>query len=415
MEAWDFRFRSMAGDLRSVRHQGYADLRGPGWGRWRGCWEARRRLEGRSEFWILVESGRETIRWPTFGEAIEDLWRERVIRDQRPWAVGWLAYEACAELGGGLPARPDPEGALSGVLLLEPEKTGPRPILRAGNPAEVAKLKVSLSEEQFMAGVHAIREFIACGTVYQVNLCRRFTVDQWDGGLGRFFDISSTGAGVPDYLSAFAWDGPHSGELVCASMELLVSRRRTDVETRPIKGTRPRGVTPDEDARLIRQLESDPKEQAELAMIVDLERNDLGRIARTGSVVVEDPGRVCSWEHIHHRVARVKASVSAHRPWQDIVAAMAPGGSVTGCPKRSAMSVISGTEPVGRGPFTGALGVITGSGDLELALPIRTVWTSGGRLEIGAGCGIVWESDPIAEEVESRLKVEKWLEVAGFQ
>ena len=413
MEASVFRFRSMGGDLKSAR--GRADLRGPGWGRWRGGWKACRRLEGRPGLWSVVESGRETIRWPTLAEAIEDLWRDRAIMDSAPWAVGWLAYEACAELGGGLPARRDPEASLVGVLLLEPEKAGPEPILRAGKPAGGSELKISLSEEQFKEGVHSIRESIACGTVYQVNLCRRFTVDRWDGGLGRFFEISSTGTVVPDYLSAFSWDGPHWGELVCASMELLVSRRGTRVETRPIKGTRPRGVAPDEDARLIQELESDPKEQAELAMIVDLERNDLGRIARTGSVVVEDPGRVCSWDHIHHRVARVKASVSAHRSWQDIVAAMAPGGSVTGCPKLSAMSVISRSEPVARGPFAGALGVITGAGDLELALPIRTAWTSGGRLEMGAGCGVVWESDPIAEEVESRLKVEKWLEVAGFQ
>ncbi|MEN8165406.1 MAG: chorismate-binding protein, partial [Acidobacteriota bacterium] len=105
---------------------------------------------------------------------------------------------------------------------------------------------------------------------------------------------------------------------------------------------------------------------------------------------------------------------SPETPWQDIVAVMAPGGSVTGCPKHSAMSVIAGLEPVDRGPFTGALGVIAGNGDLELALPIRTAWTSEGRLEMAAGCGIVWESDPAAEEAESRLKIGKWLELVGY-
>jgi len=274
-------------------------------------------------------------------------------------------------------------------------------------------LRTSLNEEQFKEGVQAIRGHIVDGTVYQVNLCRRFTVDRWEGGLQRLFEVASTGAAVPGFLSAFSWDGVSPGELVCASMELLVSRRHDRVETRPIKGTRQRGATVEEDVSLIRQLESDPKERSELAMIVDLERNDLGRVARIGSVVVDDPGRVQSWERIHHRVARVTASVSAETPWQDIVSVMAPGGSVTGCPKESAMSVIAGLEPVSRGPFTGALGVIGGNGDLELALPIRTAWTADGRLEMAAGCGIVWESDPVAEEAESRLKIGKWLELVG--
>ncbi|MCK5378232.1 MAG: anthranilate synthase component I family protein [Acidobacteria bacterium] len=372
---------------------------------------ARQCLEGRHGAWALVEDGCTTARWPSLGEAIEVLWRERKIRDQAPWAVGWLGYQACAELGGDLPARPDTEGAPSGILLLEPTTTDSQTVLGAGSTAKGAVLRTSLSEEQFMKGVQSIRGHIADGTVYQVNLCRRFTVNRWDGGLRSLFDVASAGSAVPDYLSAFSWEGVSPGELVCASMELLVSRRHDRMETKPIKGTRPRGATAGEDRRLIRQLETDPKERAELAMIVDLERNDLGRIARTGSVVVEDPGRVRSWERIHHRVARVTASVWAGMPWQDIVAVMAPGGSVTGCPKRSAMSMIAGLEPVGRGPFTGALGVIAGNGDLELALPIRTAWTSDGRLEMAAGCGIVWESDPLAEEVESRLKIGNWLEL----
>ncbi|RLE25549.1 MAG: hypothetical protein DRJ65_07475 [Acidobacteria bacterium] len=390
---------------------GRADLRGPGWGRWRGGWRSRRRLEGRPGIWEMVEGDRGMGRWPTFREAVEALWPARSARDQTPWAVGWLGYGACAELAGELPVRMDLDGALSGILLLEPEKTDSRVVLGAGNPGQGAQVTPSLNDEQFKEGVRAIKDLIADGTVYQVNLCRRFTVDKWDGGLQRLFEAASTGDVVPDFLSAFSWDGVSRGELVCASMELLVSRRRHRVETRPIKGTRPRGLTTEMDLQLKRQLESDIKEQAELAMIVDLERNDLSRVARIGSVIVEDPGRVQSWERIHHRVARVTASVSAGTPWQDIVSVMAPGGSVTGCPKESAMSVISDLEPVARGPFTGVLGVIAGNGDLELALPIRTAWTSDGRLEMAAGCGIVWQSDPVAEEAESRLKIGKWLEV----
>ena len=415
MEPLGSRSRWMGGGLISARSGGFADLVGPGWGRWRGGWRARRRLEGRHGAWEMIEAGRPAVRWPTFGEAVEDLWSARIIRDLAPWALGWLGYQACAQLAGNLPARPDPEGGLSGMLLLEPEWVGRQVILRPGGAGVGAQLSSSLEKERFKEGVQRIRGHIADGTVYQVNLCRRFSVNRWDGGLQELFEAVAVSPVVPDYLSAFSWDGLSSGELVCASMELLVSRSQERLETRPIKGTRPRGSTPEEDVSLIRQLEADPKERAELAMIVDLERNDLGRVARTGSVVVEDPGRVRSWERIHHRVARVTASVSSEMPWQDIVAVMAPGGSVTGCPKHSAMSVIAGLEPVARGPFTGALGVIAGNGDLELALPIRTAWTSEGRLEMAAGCGIVWESDPEAEEAESRLKIGKWLEMVGVR
>jgi anthranilate/para-aminobenzoate synthase component I len=120
---------------------------------------------------------------------------------------------------------------------------------------------------------------------------------------------------------------------------------------------------------------------------------------------------VVSWPTVHHRVARVTAIARHGTSWWEILAAMVPGGSVTGCPKRAAMAVIAALETVPRGPYCGALGVITGDGDLELALPIRTAWRSGDRWWCAAGCGLVWDSDPHREERESRLKVARW--VAG--
>jgi anthranilate/para-aminobenzoate synthase component I len=250
---------------------------------------------------------------------------------------------------------------------------------------------------------------IASGDVYQTNLCRRLTVDGWQASLGSLAAVASRG-GVPDYLSRFIFD---DGELLCASMELLLRRRGDRLETRPIKGTRGRGISPTEDRQWVADLETDPKERAELAMIVDLERNDLGRVSQLGSVAVRDAGTVESYASVHHRVARVTARIQPELEWWDALAAMAPGGSVTGCPKIAAMSLIAQLETVPRGPFTGALGVIAGDGDLEIALPIRSAWKVGSKLEFAAGCGIVWDSDPVSEERESRLKVSRWLELIG--
>ena len=182
------------------------------------------------------------------------------------------------------------------------------------------------------------------------------------------------------------------------------------METRPIKGTRPRGRTPREDRALARELECDPKERAELAMVVDLERNDLGRVAVPGSVRVTHPGSVRPYATVLHRVARVDARLSPALPWWELVEAVVPGGSVTGCPKRAAVELAARLEPGPRGPYTGALGVVAGDGSLELALPIRTAWRVGRRTACAAGCGIVWGSDPGREERKSRLKVARWLE-----
>jgi anthranilate/para-aminobenzoate synthase component I len=350
--------------------------------------------------WILEEDGCETARWPELSEALRTLWPRRRVRDHRPWAVGWIGYEAAARFAGSLPIRKSPDSAPAGMLLLEPDAV--RTSIEVGRqPTTVhGTAKWSLDADAFRKRVAAIRERIAAGGVYQVNLCRRMTVEGWQASLGSLAAAASRG-GVSDYLSRFIYD---EGELLCASMELLLRRRGDRLETRPIKGTRGRGSTPAEDRKRVADLALDPKERAELAMIVDLERNDLGRVSQLGSVVVRDTGTVESYASIHHRVARLTARVRPDLEWWDVLAAMAPGGSVTGCPKIAAMSLITQLETVPRGPFTGALGVVAGDGDLEMALPIRSAWKVGSKLEFAAGCGIVWDSDPASEERESCLK-----------
>ncbi len=292
-------------------------------------------------------------------------------------------------------------------MLVEPRPVAVAP---AGNHAATdgrGPLRWSLDAAAFREAVAVIRERIAAGDVYQVNLSRRLTVTGWSGSLDALLEASRVG-GVPEYLARLIFD---EGELVTASMELLLRRRGAVLETHPIKGTRPRGRSKAHDLELAAELDADPKERAELAMIVDLERNDLGRVSETGSVRVVDEGSVWTYPGVHHRVAKVVGRMRPGLEWWEALAAVVPGGSVTGCPKISAMSVIAELEPVPRGPFTGALGVISGNGDMEMALPIRSAWSVDGRLEFAAGCGIVWESDPAAEEAESRVKIARWLDL----
>jgi len=326
-----------------------------------------------------------------------------------PWAIGWMGYEAAARHGGGLPSHPQESALPCGFWLIEPRRAAADAGPLGGHPVGRASVSSRLTDREFVTGVREIRNRIAAGDVYQVNLTRRFRLHPWSGGLDPLL-VAARRGGTPPYL---AWSTFPGGELLCASMELLVRRRGGHVETRPIKGTRPRGRTPEEDDRLAADLGSDPKERAELAMVVDLERNDLGRVSVPGSVRVIDDGSIHRFSTVQHRVARVRARVRRALPWWELLAAMAPGGSVTGCPKRAAMAIIASLEGGPRGPYTGVYGVVCGNGDLELALPIRTAWRVGDAVEFAAGSGIVWGSVPEREELESRLKVKPWLDLAG--
>ncbi len=376
-----------------------ADLVGDGWQPWRGRWSGDTVLVAEAAHWVLYRGERQIERWDDFAAAASALWARR-SEGAGPWAIGFLGYEACAVLAGDLPAhRPDGTSP-AGWWLLTPEREGP-PSDPGSPSAPRPVVGLSLDDEAYRRSVATVRALIGAGDVYQVNLTRRFELASGPGDLL----AAAVAGGTPEYAARLGWD---DGEVVCASMELLLRRRGVTLETRPIKGTRPRSDDPATDRRLARELDDDPKEVSELAMIVDLERNDLGRVAAAGSVDVADPGSVVSWPTVHHRVARVTATVRPGTPWWTVLAAVVPGGSVTGCPKRAAMAVIAALEPVPRGPYCGALGVISNDGDLELALPIRTAWRHGDRWCCAAGCGIVWDSDPDLEERESRLKVARW-------
>ena len=266
---------------------------------------------------------------------------------------------------------------------------------------EPAAWTSSLDAESFAKGVEAIREAILNGDVYQVNLCRRLSAPVPEG-----FDIVGLGAAL-----AARHRAPHAATVVIpsagvaiasASPELFLRRRGDVVESHPIKGTAAPGRS------------FLAKDTAENVMIVDLVRNDLGRVCEYGSVDVPD---LCREEHhpgLTHLVSTVRGRVRTGTGWVELLAATFPPGSVTGAPKLAALDVIRRLEPVPRGVYCGAIGwVDTDSGAGELNVAIRTFWVKDDRLNLGTGGGITWDSTPQGEWAETELKARRLLAVAA--
>lgn len=184
------------------------------------------------------------------------------------------------------------------------------------------------------------------------------------------------------------------------------------VQTRPIAGTRPRLPGDDEPAR-IRELVGHPKERAEHVMLIDLERNDLSRVCRPGSVRVDELMAVESYAHVHHIVSNVSGRLRPQATPGQIIAAVFPGGTITGCPKVRCMEIIAELEGGGRGPYTGALGYVNRNGDMDLNILIRSLWLQGDTLQLRAGAGIVFDSEPAHELQETRAKARGLLRALG--
>jgi para-aminobenzoate synthetase component I len=237
-----------------------------------------------------------------------------------------------------------------------------------------------------------VREAIARGDVYQVNVVGHAAATYaGDPAAALRRVVALPGARHAGVLAGSGW------AVACASPETLVRVQRGRVVTSPIKGTRP--ATP----QGRRQLLGSVKERAEHVMIVDLERNDLARVAHTGSVRVEELFAVRRWCDLWQAESRVGARLADGVGLVDLLRAVAPGGSVTGAPKRAALAQIATLEPVGRGPSMGALGWV-GHDGLDLGLTIRTVAVDAERVHLWAGGGITWGSDPHAEVAEAAAK-----------
>ncbi len=211
---------------------------------------------------------------------------------------------------------------------------------------------------------------------------------------------------------AFAGSAALPGfSILSSSPERLVRVRGREVDTRPIAGTRPRRGP--SDAAAIAELTGSPKEQAEHVMLIDLERNDLGRLCEAGTVRVDEFMVVESYAHVHHIVSNVSGRLRPDVEPGDVIRALFPGGTITGCPKVRCMQLIGDLEGIGRGAYTGAMGYLALDGSLDLNILIRTMTVQDGEIELRAGAGIVADSDPGHELEETRAKARGLLRALG--
>jgi len=357
--------------------------------------------------------------------------------------VGWFGYELAGELEPLPPPPPDDLGLpdlhlelfASGLLwdgrgwtleatdawgagsfsvveteqLLEKASRRPVPDLAQGRLA-TGPVVSRPNRGGFEAAVDRIRERIARGDIFQANLCRRLEAPLPPEAVWPLYQRLRA-ASPADHGAFFDLGGGRA--LLSVSPELYLSVRGDTVETRPIKGTRPRGANPREDRALARELSESEKDRAELTMIVDVARNDLGRVCDAGSVRVPAHAELVTLPTLHHTISTVQGRLLPDRGPSDLLRASFPPASITGAPKIRAMSILAGEEEVRRGPAMGAFGWISLSGDLELSVAIRTAVYAKGKIAYHAGCGIVADSDPELELEESAVKARAFLTALG--
>lgn len=272
----------------------------------------------------------------------------------------------------------------------------PLPVSNATSPS---RIQSNLSQEQYMSMVQRAKLYIEEGDIYQANLSQRFEMDCRQDSFELYKNLRRVN---PSPFSGFMkWDDLG---IISSSPERLVKLERDCLETRPIAGTRPRGSTPQEDQRLSAELLLNEKEKAEHLMLIDLERNDMGRICEYGSVHVTDFMFIEQYSHVSHIVSNIQGKLRPGIQPADILKALFPGGTITGCPKIRCMEIIDELEPSSRGPYSGSMGYIGFSGFMDLNIIIRTLLVKNGKAYFHVGAGIVADSDPEKEYQETMDK-----------
>ena len=266
----------------------------------------------------------------------------------------------------------------------------------------------SLPRAEYERAVRRAIDYIRAGDVFQVNLSQRVSTG-WAGDPFALYGRLRATSPAP-FMALVRLGG---ADVISASPERFLSRRGTRIETRPIKGTRPRAADPAEDRRQALALRSSAKDRAENVMIVDLARNDLGRVAAFGSVAARELCALESHPGLHHLVSTIEARLRPGVSVEDVVRASFPPGSVTGAPKIRALEIIEELEPVRRGPYCGAIGCFSPGGDIDLSVAIRTFVAARGRLHLHVGGAVVADSDPALEWRETMHKAARLLDAAG--
>ncbi|MFA5551414.1 MAG: anthranilate synthase component I [Trueperaceae bacterium] len=404
----------------------------------------RQRFEARGDQLTVSSAG--SVRTYQTDDPLRFLW-ERVVREVEPapelpdfWggAVGYASYDLVRRYERLPDANPDRIGAPD-LLFVEPELLvvfdhlkrklfivapatagdaadeararelvdaayarlrGPLPGVPGDRAGRLTDFTPSLSREEFMAAVERAVEYIRQGDVFQVVPSVRLSAEL---GVHPFAIYRALRSVNPSPYLGYLDLGPLT--LVASSPESLVRSNGVKVETLPIAGTRRRGATLAEDEALARELLADEKERAEHVMLVDLGRNDLGRVSRPGSVRVADLMRVERYSHVMHIVSEVVGELAEGRTPLDALAATMPMGTASGAPKVRAMEIIDELEPVRRGPYAGAFGYLAFGGAMDMALTLRTLVIKDGQVHLQAGAGVVADSDPASEWQECMNKL----------
>jgi anthranilate synthase component 1 len=309
-------------------------------------------------------------------------------------------------------ARAEPQAAAAlEELVAEAERAA---LLPETSPGSLSVLGVTEEDPQaYLERVHRAQEYVRAGDIYQANLSRHWQVEVRAAG-----DTPAAAALYAQLRAAnpapFAALAQYRGvAIVSSSPERLVRVSGRVVDTRPIAGTFPRSRRPGDDLREMRALAAHPKERAEHIMLIDLERNDLGRVCEPGSVRVDELMSIESYTHVHHLVSNVRGVLRPEVTPVGALRAVFPGGTITGVPKFRCMQIIAELEGAGRGAYTGSLGYLTSAGRLDVNILIRTMTLEGSRVRFHAGAGIVADSDPQRELAETRAKARGLLAALG--
>jgi len=353
-----------------------------------------------------ILAGRSEADWAALRDAVAECQIPDAKGGIPPgFAAGWVDYDSSFCFGfydkllvhrseGDQPGSWFSVGELHRVILEDAETRG-QGDAESGNPRVCFSPR--MNREAFISMVERAQAYIAAGDIYQVNLSHRFTAD-WSG-CDPFAFYQALRHCSPAPQAAFVSLAGRT--ILSSSPELFLEMSGRSIRTRPIKGTRPRRPEPDADEQSARELVSSPKEIAELVMITDLERNDLGQVCEFGSVSVSELLKLERFEQVFHLVSTVEGELRQEVDPVSALRACFPGGSITGAPKKRAMEIIAELEPEPRGLYTGAIGYFGFNGESQFNIAIRTVIIEGAEAHFHVGAGIVADSHPANEWIET--------------